>query len=258
MAAWKGSISFGLIYIPISLQIAAKEETVSFNQLHKDTKQRIKYKKTCPDCEGEVPIKDIVKGYEYEKGKYVIFEEADFEKVKTEKDKSIVIEQFVNLSEIDPIFYEKSYYVIPSGAEKAFELLKKAMGDENKVGIAKVVLGEKESLIALRINNKDMVLSTMYFVNEIKKSQAKEYNVTFDEKELKLAKAIINSMTTPFEPTNYKDEYRERLLQAIEMKVKGQEIVTTEEKTVNKAIDLMDALTRSLARAKDNRAEMTH
>ncbi|MGI6701865.1 MAG: Ku protein [Christensenellales bacterium] len=253
MANWKGSISFGLIYIPISLQIAAQEERVSFNQLHKDTLKRIRYLKTCEGCK-DVRQSDIVKGYEYEKDKYVIFSDEDFEKLKTEKNKSIMIEQFVNLSEIDPIYYERAYYVIPQGAEKAFELLKKAMSEENKVGIAKAVFGEKENLVALRVINKEMVLNTLFFHYEIKKSQAKEININLDDKELKLAKQIIGSMTAPFEPEKYTDSYRERLLQAIDMKIKGEEIVKTEDKKLNIAIDLMDALTRSLEAARTQNA----
>jgi len=257
MANWKGSISFGLIYIPIALQVAAKEESISFNQLHKETKQRIRYKKTCEDCETDVKQDEIVKGYEYEKGKYVVLEEQEIQKIKSEKNKSIVIEQFVNLSEIDPIYYEKSYYVLPQGAEKAFALLKKAMQEENKVGIAKVVFTSKESLIALRTNNDQMLLSTLFFQSEIVKSQAKEINIEIADKELNMAKAIIDSMTEPFKPEKYHDSYRERLMQAIEMKIRGQEIVMPEEKVVNKAIDLMDALARSLEAAKQGQAGLT-
>lgn len=256
--SWKGSISFGLIYIPIALHIAAQEKGISFNQLHKETKQRIRYIKTCEDCNNPVSNEDIVKGYEYDKGKYVIFNQEDFDKLKTERDKSIMIQQFVNLEEIDPIFYQKSYYIVPQGAEKAFELLKKAMREENKVGIAKVVLTEKESLVALRINNQDMLLSTLFFSNEIKKSPSKELNVSLDDKEIKLAKEIINSMTEPFKPDNFRDEYNEKVLQAIETKIRGEEIVAPIDKKVNKAIDLMDALQKSLQATKGKESRVTH
>lgn len=254
--SWKGSISFGLIYIPVALHAAARESSVSFNQLHRDTHQRIRYKKTCEDC-GEVKSDDIVKGYEYETGKYVVFENSDFEKLKTERNKSIVIEQFTELESIDPVYYERSFYVVPSGAEKAFALLKRAMSEEKKVGIAKVVLGEKESLIALRASDNDMLLSTLFFQDEIKKSPAPDLNIQPDEKELKLAKAIINGMNEPFEPSKYRDEYKERLLQAIQSKIEGKEISVPEEK-VHKTIDLMDALQASLSGLKGKSARATH
>lgn len=256
--SWKGSISFGLIYIPITLQIATQEVSISFNQLHNKCKQRIKYKKVCPYCNSEVESKDIIKGYEYEKDKYVLFEDSDFDKLKTEKNKSIVIEQFTDLDEVDRIYYDKSYYVIPSGAEKAFQLLKKAMIEEKKIGIAKVVLGEKENLIALRVNEKDMILSTLFFANEVRKSSASNVEVALNDKELKLAKAIINNMAEPFEPSKYHDEYQERLLSAIEMKIKGKEITVKEDKTINKAVDLMDALQASLLASKGNKANAVH
>lgn len=244
--SWKGAISFGLIYIPISLQVATSKDQISFNQLHKDFKKRIKYKKTCEGCEDSVTPDKIVKGYEYEKDKYVIFTNEDLEKIKTKKDKSIVIEQFVKLSEIDPIYYDKAYYVIPNGAEQAFSLLYHAMKAEKKVGIAKVVLGQRENLVALRINGNKMMLSTLFFYDDIKKSDAKAVSKKVDEKELKIAKSIINTMTEPFDIKKYKDEYKAKLLKAIESKINGKEIVTEDISTENDAVGLMEALQASL------------
>jgi DNA end-binding protein Ku len=162
--SFKGSISFGLVYIPITLHTAVRNNDIGFNMLDKNTMSRVQYKKTCVDCnDKEVRNEDIIKGYQYEENKYVVFEDDDFEKLKTKKDKNITIEQFVDLSDIDPIFFEKSYYVVPSGAERAFVLLREAMESQNKVGIAKTVLGTKETLFAIRVRDREMLLSTMYF-----------------------------------------------------------------------------------------------
>ena len=152
--SYKGAITFGLVYIPITLELSVKEHDIGFNMLEKKTKSRVKYKKTCVDCNNkEISNEDIVKGYQYEKGKYVIFTDEDFEKIKTPKDKNITIEIFVNLDEIDPIYFDKAYYVKPIGADKAFHVLLKAMESEKKAGIAKTVLGTKETLVLLRVRN---------------------------------------------------------------------------------------------------------
>lgn len=149
--SYKCSISFGLVYIPVTLHASVKTQDVGFNMLDKKTMSRVKYKKTCEECDGrEVKQEDIVKGYEYEDDKYVVFTEEDFEKLKTKKDKNITIQKFVDIAEIDPIYYDRPYYVNPTGAENAYSLLLRAMEEEKKVGIAKTVLGNKETLIALR------------------------------------------------------------------------------------------------------------
>ena len=167
--SYKGSISFGFVYIPITLHASTQEHGISFHLLDKKTKSRVKYKKTCVDCKDkEIKNEDIIKGYEYEKGKYVLFDDDDFEKIKSIKEKSIVIEQFVNLDEIDPIYYQKAYYVVPTGAEKAYYLLLQAMEQENKAGLAKSIIGTKENLIIIRAKNHQMILNTLFFEDEIK------------------------------------------------------------------------------------------
>lgn len=173
--SYKGSISFGLVYIPVTLHSAIKHTDVGFNLIDKKTMSRVRYKKTCEACgDREVKQEDIVKGYEYEKGKYVIFDEKDLEKIKTEKDKNITIEKFVSLSEIDPVYYDKPYYVVPTGAEKAFAVLVAAMEEENKAAIAKTVLGTKETVIMIRSKDGQMVLNTLFFDEEITKNPAKK------------------------------------------------------------------------------------
>ncbi|HHU56524.1 MAG TPA: Ku protein [Acholeplasmataceae bacterium] len=252
--SYKGAISFGLIYIPISLYNAVRSNTISFNLIDKETMSRIHYLKTCANCEGKVvDNKDIVKGYEYEENKYVIFDNEDFEKLKSKRDKTIVIEQFVNLSDIDPVYYNKPYYVVPEkGAEKAYDLLKKAMERSKKVGIAKAVLGSKESLIAIRVKNDIMYLYTMNFHEEITDPPYIAPKLKTNKKELELATALINSMKRSFNPEEYVDEYRRKIIKAIEAKIAGQEIVVKEDEDINPAIDLMVALEKSLEQMRDS------
>lgn len=245
--SYKGSISFGLVYIPITLYNTIKDNSIGFNMIDKKTMSRVKYKKTCADCDGrEVKKEDIVKGYEYEEGKYVIFEEKDFEKIKTKKDKNITIEKFVNASEVDPLYFDKPYYVVPTGAEKAYSVLLKAMEEENKAAIAKTVLGEKETLIMIRAKNGQMLLNTLFFQEEVQNNPAKDLNEKSNEQELKMAKAIIEGMSGKFDPKEYKDEYIEKVKTAIERKIAGKEIVSPKEGREPKVIDLMEALKKSL------------
>ena len=245
--SYKGSISFGLVYIPVTLHNSIKENDIGFNMIDKKTMSRVKYKKTCADCEGrEVKQEDIVKGYEYEEGKYVIFEESDFEKIKTKKDKNITIERFVKLDEVDPLYFDRPYYVNPTGAEKAFAVLLTAMEQEHKAAIAKTVLGTKETLILIRSKDGQMLLNTLFFEDEVTKNPAKDIKEKGSAAELKMAKAIIDGMTGEFNPEEYKDEYREKVQQAIEQKIAGKEIVSPKEKNVTTVANLMDALTKSL------------
>ena len=244
---YKGAITFGLVYIPITLSLSVKEQDIGFNMIEKNTMSRVKYKKTCVDCnEKEVKNEDIVKGYQYEKDKYVVFTDKDFEKLKTKKDKNISIQEFVNLDEIDPIYFDKAYYVKPTGADKAYNVLLRAMESENKAGIAKTVLGTKETLILLRVRDGKMLINTLYFHSEVQKAPEIAKS-TINKKELELAKTLINQMSEKFEPQKYKDEYHERVKKAIKRKIAGNEIVETkEDKEPVKIINLMEALQKSL------------
>lgn len=244
--SFKGSISFGLVYIPIKLHNIIKDNDIGFNMIDRKTKSRIQYKKVAIGSGEEVSQKDIVKGYQYEDNKYILMEDEDFEKIKTKKDKTISIEKFVDIEEIDPLYFDKSFYVVPEGAEKAFVLLLSAMEKEGKVGIAKSVIGSKETLIALRVKNGQMLLNTMYFNEEVQKNPIKDINRDVNPKELALAKTLIDNMKGDFKPEEYKDEYREKLMKAIETKINGNEIVSQDEVTETKVVDLMDALLKSL------------
>lgn len=242
--AYKCNISFGLVYIPIKLVVAAKDNDVGFNMIDSKSGSRIKYVKTNENGE-KVENSDIVKGYEYEENKYVIFTDEDFEKLKTPKDKNIEIQCFVSVDEIEPVYYNKPYYVVPTGAEKAFNVLVKAMQDTGKAAIAKTVLGTKETLIAIRSIGGALMLNTLYFHDEIQVCPYKNSD-TMGGKELELAKSIIFGMEEHFEPDNYNDEYRDRLLQAIKAKIDGQEISVPKEPVGKGISDLMEALQRSL------------
>lgn len=249
--SYKGAISFGLVYIPITLSASIKDNDIGFNMIDKKTMSRVKYKKTCVDCDDRVvKNEDIVKGYQYEKDKYVIFDDKDFEKIKTPKDKTIAIEQFVNLSEVDPIYFDKCYYVAPNGADKAFCLLLEAMKKQKKAGIAKTVLGTKETLILIRAHEDKMLLNTLFFNEEVQACPAYK-NIKIDKKELELAVSLVDQMTKAFKPEIYKDEYNEKIMKAIKSKIEGHKIVRPKgEKVPTKVINIMEALQKSLQTTK--------
>lgn len=256
--SYKGSISFGLVYIPVTLHNSIKQNDIGFNMIDKKTMSRVRYKKTCEDCENrEVKQEDIVKGFEYEEGKYVIFEEKDFEKIKTKKDKNITIEQFVDIAEVDPIYYDKPYYVVPTGAEKAYAVLLTAMEQSGKAAIAKTVLGTKETLVMIRAKDGQMLLNTLFFADEVVKNPAKEVTEKGNAAELKIAQTIIESLTGKFEPEQYKDEYREKVQETIEKKIAGKEIAAPKEKNFGTVSNLMEALTKSLELTKKPKAKTT-
>ncbi len=256
--SYKGSISFGFVYIPVTLHSTIKSNDIGFNMIDKKTMSRVKYKKTCADCDGrEVKQEDIVKGFEYEDGKYVIFEERDFNKIKSKKDKNITIEKFVNLSEVDPLYFDKPYYVVPTGAEKAFAVLLQAMEDESKAAVAKTVLGTKETLILIRAKDGQMLLNTLFFDEEVTKNPAKEITEKPNAAELKMAKAIIEGMSGKFKPEEYKDEYRKKVQDAIERKIAGKEIVAPKDGKTATVTNLMEALTKSLELAQKPKTKKT-
>ncbi len=243
----KGAISLGLLYIPVGLYTTTRDNDVKFNQLCKDTKERVKYKKYCPSCNKEVKADEIIKGYEYEKEKYVIMTEDEIEKIKTKKDKTIHIIQFVKLAEIDQIYYERNYYAIPNaGAEKAFELLRTAMLSEQKVALAKTVIGTKENLIVLYPTEEGIIAKTLFYQDEVVPVPKQIPTVVLQDSEVAMAKTLIDSMTRDFDAVAYKDEYQERLRDAIMQKIRGEDIVAVDTSAPNNVIDLMEALQRTI------------
>lgn len=253
-AMWKGAISFGLVTIPVAVYPATEEKSLKFNQLHDEDMGRIRYKRVCSVDGEEVEYDHIVKGYEIEKDQYVVLTDEDLDAVPVESSRAIDIEQFVDLDEIDPIMFKKSYFLVPdeTGA-KAYALLRKALAEENKVGIAKVSFRDKEHLSALRFKDDVFVLETMYWPDEIR---AAEFDtVPADEKvrdnEVEMAKSLIDSLTEPWKPEAFTDAYREALLEIVEKKAAGQPIEARPEEAPAKVVDLMEALKASVAAAKE-------
>jgi DNA end-binding protein Ku len=250
---WKGAISFGLVTIPVSVYPATEEKTLRFNQLHEKDGGRIRYKRVCSVDADEVPFEEIVKGYEYEKDRYATLTDEDFDAVPVRSSRAIDIHQFVDLEEIDPMLYKKSYYLVPdeTGA-KAYSLLREAMASEGKVGIAKVAFRDKEHLAALRFSSDAFVLETMFWPDEIRAADLEGVDV--DEKvrpqELDMAKQLIENLTAEWDPDEYHDEYREALLEIVEKKIAGEEIEVAPEEEPARVVDLMEALKASVAAAK--------
>ena len=250
-AAHKGSISMGMVLIPIGLYKTTVDNDIHFNQLDKESKARIKYKKYCSHCGKEVAPKDIIKGYEYEKDKYVVMSDDELERIKTRKDKTIHILQFAKMAEVDMIYYEKDYYAIPeAGAEKAYELLRQALWMEKKVAIAKTVMGTNEKLLVLYPLKDGMIVKTLFYNDEIAAVPKQIPKMKLSEQEISMAKMLIQNMTAPFDAAAYQDEYQARLKDAIMKKIQGQEIVTADNGTPDNVIDLMEALKKSLEQSK--------
>jgi len=250
---WKGAISFGLVTIPVSVYPATEEKSLKFNQLHDEDGGRIRYKRVCEKDGEEVSFDHIVKGYEIEKDRYVILDDEDFDKVPVESSRAIDIERFVDLDEIDPIMFKKSYYLIPEATgAKAYALLREAMSQDGRVGIAKVSFRDKEHLAALRFKDEAFVLETMYWPDEIREAEFgdADVDVKVRDQELAMARQLIESLTADWEPDAYTDEYREALMQIVEAKVNGEEIEVVEPEPTAKVVDLMEALKASVAAAK--------
>jgi DNA end-binding protein Ku len=250
---WKGAISFGLVTIPVAVFPATEEKSLKFNQLHDEDSGRIRYKRVCEVDGQEVSYEHIVKGFEYEKGHYVVLTDEDMDKVPLESSRSIDIQQFVELEEIDPLLYKKSYYLIPdeTGA-KAYALLRTALSEENKVGIAKVSFRDKEHLAALRFDGDVFVLETMYWPDEIRAAEFETVHTDAKVRpqEVEMAKALIDNLTEAWNPAAYRDEYREALLELVERKIAGEEIEVMPEAAPARVVDLMDALKASVEAAK--------
>ena len=250
MISRKSVITFGMVAIPIAMYTATQDNDIHFNQLHKEDNSRIRYKKTCSHCGKEITAGDIVKGFEYDKDQYVVVTDEEIEKIKTEKEKSIQILHFAQLNQISPVYYDKTYQAAPeAGGEKAFELLRAALMAEQKIAIGKTVMGTKDTLMAIIPREDGILISTMLYADDIKELQKRYDKPEAPEPELNMAKMLINSMDTPFDPSKYKDEYQSKLRALIETKISGKEVVATESEGPGKVIDLMDALKASVEKA---------
>jgi DNA end-binding protein Ku len=256
-AIWTGSISFGLLNVPVKLYSAVSRKNVSFRELRDTDSSRIRHKRVAEADGEEVPYEHIVKGYEIAPEQYVILTKADLEEIDPKKTRAIEIQDFVDLDEIDPIYFDHPYYLGPDkGAERAYALLTKAMQEQGKVAIARFVLRNKENLAAIRSMGDVLTMATMRFADEVV-SPAEISDVIPEDveaprkAEIEMAKQLIDQLSNDFEPSAYRDEYREELLAMIERKAKGEVVdVTTEEPKPTKAPDLMAALEESLAAVK--------
>ena len=251
---WKGSISFGLVYIPVAVYPATREEKLSFRQLRSSDLSPIRYKKVAEADSKEVPGDQIVKGFEYERGRYVVMKDEDFEKVRIESTHSIDITDFVDLEQVDPKFFYKPYFLEPQkGGEKAYAVLHKALSGTGKTGIAKVVISNREHLAAVKPDGLFLILELMHFVSEILSADVLKNGSTtaVSDKELKMAQALIESMSVVWEPEKYRDTFQENLKKLIETKLEGGEIQAVEQpKKLAPVVDLMAALKESLAQTK--------
>ncbi|MEH7300744.1 Ku protein [Neobacillus drentensis] len=256
---WKGSISFGLVNIPIKLHTATEDKDIKLRTLHNKCHAPIKYEKICSVCEEEVKPEDIVKAYEYTKGKFVVLDQEELEKLRKEnEEKAVEIIDFVKIEEIDPVYFDRSYYMSPNeGGGKAYSLLRKALQESQKVGLAKIIIRSKEQLAVIRVYENTLVMETIHYPDEVRKAGdvpnvPSEDKVT--QKELDTAILLIDQLTSVFEPEKYTDDYRTALLELIESKRTGKETVTTAAKEVpSNVTDLMAALQASIDRTKPNK-----
>jgi len=258
---WSGSISFGLVNIPIKVVTATTDKDIHFHMLHEKDGARIKFKRTCAKEETEVPNEQIVRGYEVARGEYVTFTDEELASAEPEAARTIDISEFVDLAEIDPSYYDKSYYLIPDkNADKPYALLLAALQKSEKVGIARVVMRDKEYLVALRPKGDALMMATMHFHDEVVPPDAvledtKAKPAAVDAKQLKLAEQLIESLAAPFDPAQHENRYRKKVMDLVEQKMAGKEIVA--EPVVaqpTKTTDLMAALESSLARIRERPA----
>ncbi len=259
-AIWSGAISFGLVNVPIKLFTATSQKDVRFHQLHNKDGARINQKRVCSKDGEEVPLEHIVKGYEISRDKYVLITPEELDTLDPKASRTIDIQDFVDLHEIDPVYFESTYYMVPEkGAAKAYALLLEAMRKSKKVAIARVVLRQKQHLVALRPVKNALSMETMLYADEVVSPETLEglpEDVEVTDRELAMAQQLIDSLATDFKPEQYRDDYRERVMQMIERKAEGQEIVAAEEEAeAPPVVDLMAALEASLAAARVRREE---
>jgi DNA end-binding protein Ku len=262
---WKGSITFGLISIPVKLFSAVQEKSIKFNMLHDEEAcpeggGRIKLKRTCSACDQEVAWDDIVKGYEYSSGHYVTFTPDELSALDVDSIKAIDVVSFVPLTDIDPIYFNKTYYVAPDATGiKAYKLLADALEAEGQVGIAKVALREKEHLATIRLKDDLFVLETMHWPDEIREPDFEELEKKVDvrDTEVKMARQLIQQLSADFDPGEFQDDYRIQLEQMAEKKIEGEEVTVAAEaeEEPTKVVDLMEALKASVADAKKKKSD---
>ncbi|MFP4975939.1 Ku protein [Paenibacillus sp. CN-4] len=247
---WKGAISFGLVHVPVKMFSATEDKDISLRYIHKECGSPLSYVRKCPVCDKEVVWEEIGKGYEYEKGKFVVFEKDEIDQLAEQASKNIAILDFVDLNEIDPIYFQKTYYLSPDQAgANAYRLLHQAMRDTGKIGIAKISIRSKSSLAAIRVLESCLAIETIFYPDEIRPvSQVPNLPEAagVNDKEMEMAKLLISQLSTPFDPEKYTDDYRQRMLDLISSKVAGEEIHIAPARQQTNVIDLMAALQASI------------
>ena len=252
-ATWKGSLTFGLLAVPIRLYTAARSERLNLHQLHKECRTRLKQPLFCPHCNRQVERSEVVKGYEYEPGKYVVVSDEEIKKITPKSSKTMEILAFVKQEQIDPIYFDSSYFVMPEkDSEKAYALLLKTLEESGRVAIATVTMHQREYTVFIRPRAHGLTLHTMYFANEIRKLTGygeSEKNVKLKPQEIELAEQLVETLSEDFKPERYHDTFQQRLKVLIDAKIKGRATIAVEEEPVRApVIDMMEALKRSLAR----------
>jgi DNA end-binding protein Ku len=251
-AIWSGSISFGMVSIPVKLYGATESKDISFHLVHATCGTRLQQRRWCPTDEVDVPWNEVARGYEYTKGEYVILTDEDFERLPLPSKHTIELSAFVEEKEIDPVFYERSYYLEPADrAEKPYALLLKALEQKGLTALATITIRKKEQLCAIRPHDGTIMLETLYYPDEIRAERGVDLSsVKVSDRELEMAFTLIDIFRKPFEPSEYQDHYREALAQLIEAKLEGKQVVKAPAAREAKVFDLADALKRSVEAAK--------
>ena len=265
-AIWSGALAFGLVNVPVGLYAATEDRTIHFRQFERGTSARIRYRRVNEETGKEVDYDDIVKGYQAESGDYVLLEPDELEEIAPGRSRTIEITDFVAAEEIDPIFYQKTYYLAPNreDAERAYRLLVDAMSSSGRIAIANFVMRSKQYLAAVRPQDGVLALETMYFADEVRDPEEELRRLPVQKKpakkDLDMAVSLVESMTAQWDPTNYEDTYREKVLDLVRSKAKGERVVSPseDEEEGGEVVDLMDALRRSVEASRQHKPGNRH
>lgn len=257
---WKGSVSFGLVNIPVKMFAATEDKDIRFKTLHRKCRTPIKQERVCPACNEKIGPDDLVRGFEFEPGRFVLIDEEDLQAIKPATAKTAEILDFVDLREIDPIYFDKSYYLAPqdNSGGKAYSLLCQAMKKTGRIAVARITIRNKQSLAVIRVLGNILILETIFYPDEVRSTSLVPgipEEVKIEERELDMAEQLIENLTAEFKPEKYRDEYREDLLELIRKKAEGQEIVTAPEAPQRNVVDLMAALQASLQQTQEMRRQ---
>ena len=258
-SVWKGHLTFGLVSLPVRLFTAARSESLSFNQLHKTDNSRIRQVLYCQAEDKPIPRDEIVKGYEYEKGKYVVIQDEDIRKAAPKTARVMEIQEFVKAGDVDPVYLESSYYMAPDeGGEKPYALLFEALKATKYYAVAKIAMHNREHIVIVRPGERGMVLHTMYYADEVRRTEEFRTDTSkVSEREMNLAKMLVEALAADFEPEKYHDTYRDNLRKMIEARVEGRKVVETPEPHIAPVIDIMEALKKSLEARKPPKTATT-